>query len=306
MSAASQNRVTSVQHDVTPHPARVAAAAGLALFVGLAVLFTAFDESISRAVRAPDTGWAHVLELYGQLPGVLVGIVGAVVLLRTAVPARGARGWLGLLVVGLLLMLSSLQVALELGAHAAGQTDVRRALMIGVPVAAAAVLISRRVPLAWATSVRPAAVVALALPYLACVVTVWAIKIPWGRWTPRAITAAGDPTLFSPWYLPQGVNGHYSFISGHTSFAFVVIALVLLFARTRTAFAAGVALCLAWGVVGAAGRVVLGAHYPSDTLVAAVITLLWVVPLARLVGYRPPPRAGLPPQASRARLRQHE
>ena len=300
MRAAKTDPAASrAEDDVVSRVTQVATWAALAVFAGLAVLFAELDEPISQAVRTTDAGWAHVLELYGQLPGVLVGIVGAVVLLRLAVPPRGARGWFGLLLVGLLLLLSSLQVALELGAHAAGQTDVPRALSVGIPVALAALLVSRWVPVRWAASVRPAAVVALALPYVASVATVWAIKIPWGRWTPRDITAAGDPTLFSPWYLPQGSNGNYSFISGHTSFAFAVIALVLLFARTRRAFTAGLALALAWGVVGAVGRVVLGAHFPSDTLFAAAATVAWVVVLARMAGYRPPTGASLAPRASR-------
>lgn len=271
---------------VTRDVALVAAAALLGV---LAVVLTAADQTLSQAVRNPDAAWALLLEGYGQLPGVLVGLSGATILLRLLVPPADARGWLGLVVVLSLLVLSSLQVALELGAHAAGHTDVRRALGVGVPVAVAAVLVSRRVPRDWAASVRPAAIVALALPYAASVATVWALKIPWGRWTPREITAAGDPSLFSPWYLPQGANGHYSFISGHTSFAFVVVALVFVLARTRRAFTIGLLACLAWGVVGAAGRVVLGAHFPSDTLVSAALTMLWAVVLVRLAGYHVPP-----------------
>jgi membrane-associated phospholipid phosphatase len=139
--------------------------------------------------------------------------------------------------------------------------------------------------------------VALGLPYLASVITVWAIKIPWGRWTPRDITAVGDPGLFSPWYLPQGANGHYSFVSGHTSFACAVIAIVLIVATTRRALSVGLLACLAWVVIVATSRVVLGAHYPSDTVFAAVITFLWAFLLARAIGYRPPPGAGLPTQA---------
>jgi membrane-associated phospholipid phosphatase len=285
-------------HRPTHCPGRVASALGLVVVAVLAWSFGVFDEPISQALRSPDAGWAVALEMYGQLPGVIVGIVGATILLRLAVPTRGVRGWVGAVLVVLMLMLSSLQVALELGAHAGGETDVRRAIVVAVPVAIAAVLVSRWLSAGWAASVRPAALIALTLPYLASVATVWAIKIPWGRWTPRDITAAGDPALFSPWYLPQGANGHYSFVSGHTSFAVAVIALVLVVAQTRRAFAVGVLVCLTWGVVCAVSRVVLGAHFPSDTLFAAVATLAWVLLLARAVGYRLPQRGGPPPQAS--------
>lgn len=273
---------------------------GLALVVLLAWLFARYDEAISQAVRNPDAGWAVVLEMYGQLPGVLTGVVGAIVLLRSALPARSVRGWIAAVVITLILAVSSLQVAMELGAHAGGETNVRQAVAIAIPVAVAAGVVSRWLPSRWVTSGRAAAMVAVALPYLASVVTVWMIKIPWGRWTPRDVSAVGDPSLFSPWYLPQGANGHYSFVSGHTSFAFAVIALVLVAARTRRAFTVGVVGCLVWGLVVASSRVVLGAHFPSDTLFAAVITVVWAVLLARAAGYRPPARAGLPPQAPRS------
>lgn len=292
MAVADTHKVTAGDNDHRSERLQsrrhLAAGGAAALLVLLAMAVTAVDQTLSQAVRDPDAGWALLLQRYGQLPGVLVGLVGATILLRLLVPPRGIRAWLGLVTVSALLVLSSLQVALELGAHVAGHTDVRLALGVGIPVAVAAVLVSRCVPRAWAASVRPAAIVALTLPHLASVMTVWALKIPWGRWTPRDITAAGDPSLFSPWYLPQGASGNYSFISGHTSFAFVVVALVLVFARTRRAFTVGLLLCLAWGVVGAVGRVVLGAHFPSDTLVAAALTILWVVVLARLAGYHVP------------------
>ncbi|MGB9374287.1 MAG: hypothetical protein WCA82_09025, partial [Jiangellales bacterium] len=93
MRAAKTDPAASrAEDDVVSRVTQVATWAALAVFAGLAVLFAELDEPISQAVRTTDAGWAHVLELYGQLPGVLVGIVGAVVLLRLAVPPRGARG----------------------------------------------------------------------------------------------------------------------------------------------------------------------------------------------------------------------
>ena len=122
---------------------------------------------------------------------------------------------------------------------------------------------------------KNAAKVGLTLMFVAGFVTVWAIKIPWGRWTYRDILDAGNTALFTPWYLPQGNNGHHSFISGHTALSFVVIGFILFLKKGSNARNILLPVLLLWGIVGALSRVVIGAHFASDTLFGAGQTLLW-------------------------------
>lgn len=65
-----------------------------------------------------------------------------------------------------------------------------------------------------------------------------------------------------------------SFPSGHTAAAFVLFALVFLIPRTKPLLRAlaGAGFFL-WGIAVGAARVVYGAHYPSDVLFGALITL---------------------------------
>lgn len=65
-----------------------------------------------------------------------------------------------------------------------------------------------------------------------------------------------------------------SFPSGHTAAAFVLFALVFLIPRTRPLLRAlaGTGFFL-WGAAVGAARVVYGAHYPSDVLFGALVTL---------------------------------
>ena len=55
----------------------------IAVFALLAVIFAFTDWQISQALYNPESGWAHFLEGYGQLPGSLLGFISGSILLRT-------------------------------------------------------------------------------------------------------------------------------------------------------------------------------------------------------------------------------
>ena len=97
------------------------------------------------------------------------------------------------------------------------------------------------------------------------------VKVGWGRVRFREFTSLSD---FTPWYLPNGMNGHKSFPSGHTGAMSTCLALVYLskeFARYRyhERFLWFISLLLI--VVMALSRITLGAHFLSDTVVSFLI-----------------------------------
>lgn len=103
-------------------------------------------------------------------------------------------------------------------------------------------------------------------------VVISVIKMFWGRVRPREMESIAD---FSPWYLPQGINGNRSFPSGHTSNA-TVLAVITMFAPITQKKWKKVILYLisaAWIIFMAITRVVCGAHFASDTLFAVAISL---------------------------------
>lgn len=100
------------------------------------------------------------------------------------------------------------------------------------------------------------------------------LKVIWNRARFDEMLAAGSFDGFTPWYLPFG-NGGSSFPSGHTAAACGVLLVLLAMdvfpslAKHRTAV--GV-LCTLYIVLMAVCRVMIGRHFLSDTVAAALMT----------------------------------
>jgi len=246
------------------------------VFIILAVVFAFTDLPIMEKFTDPDSGWGYFMQAYGQLPGMMVGFFGASILLRLTKLEKTFKS------IGAVVGLSILTVFMALGfwMDALGQqidVEVNYLLALGLAILSLVIVQVwfRRIPYETMQNYKSFGQIALLLFFLAGFITVWGIKIPWGRWTYRDMLEVGDLSLFTPWYLPQGNNGHHSFISGHTAIAFCVLPVVLLFKKNKKHRTIAWVLALVWGVVGAISRVAIGAHFPSDVLFAGGLTLLW-------------------------------
>jgi membrane-associated phospholipid phosphatase len=247
------------------------------VFAVLAVVFALTDWQISQAVYNPEAGWAKFLEAYGQMPGAFVGLLCGSILLRTYKVEKNIKSLAG--VIGLFLLTAFAAFGLFADAFGAQikTADVNLPLILVSAIAALIILqfILHRFSFDAVSQYKNAAKVGLAVMFIAGIMTVWVIKIPWGRWTYRDILEAGNPALFSPWYLPQGNNGHHSFPSGHTAFAFCALPLILFLKKSHRAYNLLLIALLLWGVLVGVSRVVIGAHFASDVLFGAGETLLW-------------------------------
>jgi len=245
----------------------------VAVFLLLAVIFAFTDWQISQALYNPESGWAHFLEGYGQIPGSLLGFISGSILLRTYRTEKNAKSILGIIGLTLLTAFAGLSLFGDLFGAQTG-ADLSIVLILGSAIVTLILMqvLLRCFPVETIAQYKNAAKVGLALIGF---ITVWAVKIPWGRWTYRDILESGNPALFTPWYLPQGYNGHYSFISGHTSLMFMVIGYILFLKKGSKARNIVLAALLLWGFTGAISRIVMGAHFASDTLFGAGQTLLW-------------------------------
>jgi membrane-associated phospholipid phosphatase len=112
-----------------------------------------------------------------------------------------------------------------------------------------------------------------------------ALKHLWGR--ARFADLAPDGPAFAPLWVPELLGGGLSFPSGHVATAFVLAPAVVLLARagrSRAALILG-AMVVAFGLTVAAGRIVFGAHYATDSVFS--MGLAWLVaPLSIALGDR--------------------
>ena len=255
----------------------------IAVWAALAVVFVFTDWQISQALYNPEAGWAHFMEAYGQVPGSLLGVLSAGILLRTYNLQKNIKSVVGGIGLGILAVFSSFGMSADL---LGAQVDPENLNPIALLVLTLAVVIFvqfvlRRFSYETVSEYKTAAKIGLTLMLVGGIVTVWLFKIPWGRWTYRDILEAGNTALFTPWYLPQGNNGHHSFFSGHTALSFTVIGYLLFLKRDHTARNILLGIFILWGIVGGLSRIVVSAHFASDVLFGTGETLLWFLLLAK-------------------------
>ena len=254
----------------------------VAVWAVLAVIFAFIDWKISQSLYNPEAGWAHFMEAYGQVPGSFLGVLSASILLRTYKVEKKFKSIAGVIGLGLLTVFTAFGMSADLLGAQIDPDNINTTALLILPLAIVIIgqIILQRFSYEAVSQYKTAAKAGLLLMFLGGFITVWAFKIPWGRWTYRDILEAANPALFTPWYLPQGNNGHHSFFSGHTALSFVVMGYLYYMKKEYKARNIFVAAFLLWGIIGGMSRVVIGAHFASDVLFGAGETLLWFLILA--------------------------
>jgi membrane-associated phospholipid phosphatase len=265
----------------------------VAIFAVLAVTFSFTDWQISQALYNPEAAWAHFMEAYGQLPGSFLGLLSGSILIRTYVVEKKFKSIAGVIGLYLLTILAAFGFSADLlGAQVNPDgLNVPALLILTIALPVIGQVVLRRFSLEAVSQYKSAAKAGLALMILGGIVTVWFFKIPWGRWTYRDILEAGNNALFTPWYLPQGNNGHHSFFSGHTALSFTVLGYLLFLKKETNGRNILLAVLVFWGVLGGMSRIVAGAHFASDVLFGAGETLLWYWVLSAFFAQGSLPRA---------------
>lgn len=283
---------------VDPLPAkRVLLTAAAVLLVMLAVGSFA-DYPISLALYHPDHPLAKLLAGFGEYPAAL-GLSSAGAMLLSARNREKRLSGILQIIAGCWFILSGAAMAAVLPT---GYLDIPIWLAALIGVGSTGLTVWGILSLCWGIDrkvvLRMAA--AFLLVIFADILVVNLIKIPWGRARMRLV--ASDPrAYFMPWWQPgtelrdtlvaAGVAAEEfkSFPSGHSANSSSLLLLSLLpvfhpqWDRRKTAlFCVG----FGWALAVAVSRIVMGAHYLTDTAVglavglgafAAVSTLLFPV-----------------------------
>lgn len=269
---------------------------GTGAFLSIMMVIGSFwDYPISQAIYDPSNPFGLFFAAFGEYPAALGFAAGGAMLLS----ARNREKRL----VGVLQIIGGCWFVLSGAAMAAmlpkGYLDIPAVLSGGIGLICTALTVwgvarlcrgaDRR------TVIRVAAVFLLVI--FADILVVNLIKIPWGRARMRLV-AADDRAYFMPWWQPgkalrdtlvaAGVAAEEfkSFPSGHTANASSLMLLCLLpqlsaklAGRQTTLFLIG----LVWTGLVAASRIVMGAHYLTDTIAGFAVGLMMLTGLCRIL-----------------------
>ena len=243
------------------------------------VLASFYDLDISLAIANPDSVFGRILEVAGEppailftsfnfalisaylfkkshrcIPAVLLEIVTVGTSVFTFIKIKGYLADYGIIGDSVIHMLAASVIAITVSI-----------LFVTVTLKMSEESLTRY----FDTTLR------CALVGVATFVIIWLFKLTWGR--VRFRQGGSSPELFTPWYLPQGFNGYFSFPSGHTANATVIISSTFYFKfmsdKAKRCKPFIVALLAVWLAAVAFSRVVVGAHFLSDVLFGAAITL---------------------------------
>lgn len=281
--------------EANPLPGKRALLGAGAFLLALMVIGSLWDFQISRAVYNPGSPFGLFFAAFGEYPAALVFAAGGTMLLS----ARNREKRL----VGVLQSIGGCWFVLSGAAMAAmlpkGYLDISTALSGGIGIFCTGLTV-------WAvarlcrgadrrTVLRVAAVFLLVI--FGDILVINLIKIPWGRARMRLV-AVDDRAYFMPWWQPgkalrdtlvaAGVAAEEfkSFPSGHTANASSLMLLCLLPQLSGKPAGKQTPLFLVgfvWTGLVAASRVVMGAHYLTDTVVGFAVGLMLLAGLCRVM-----------------------
>lgn len=261
------------------------------IWVVLMVIFTFNDLNVSKALYNEEHsrfGW--FFEVFGEHPAFLVLFAAGSILFSTVRNERLLKKVLVRLVSGLFILLSGFSIvfiALLRGYELAGGTVMIICLAIAVLIGALSQWLLMRVPVETLRLYNRAAWAGIVIVFAELMV-VNVLKIFWGRMRFRDMVGS-DYSQFTSWFLPQGVqeNGvssevYKSFPSGHSANGWTIMLgmLFMPFASKWRNIMLGIAVV--WGLCTSFSRVIMGAHFATDVLFGAFITIVCMLLICKL------------------------
>ncbi|MBQ8552065.1 MAG: phosphatase PAP2 family protein [Clostridia bacterium] len=262
------------------HPLPIILAALWLVALGFA---TFFDLDISLAVADVSSIYGRALEIAGEPPAILFTSFNFALMMAHFLkkPVRTARDYILAALTLVAAVGTSVFTVNKSADYLIDYGTLKESMGVSLTVYALSAIIAAfvitlvmrmkrdTVERYFKTACRCAAVA------VATFVIIWALKLVWGRVRFRQLD--GDLTRFTAWYLPQGFTGFFSFPSGHTANATVILSVTYylnyLPEKYRKFKPVIMALLGIWIVLVAFSRVRVGAHYLSDVLFGMAITL---------------------------------
>lgn len=256
--------------------------AGILFWLTALLFATLYDLDITIAIASENSLYGRIFEVLGEIPAVLFTSFNFALMAVYFVKCTDFRGKNKILAVLTFIgcagtaIFSTVKTAKYIFGSPLHLLFVIYAAAIGLAISFGFVLLSIFIGedslkkyFRTATSCAIAAILTF--------VIIWAFKLTWGRVRPRQLELGGGYFAYTPWYLPRGFTGHFSFPSGHTANATVIFSVVYYFrflgGKVKKLIPLFYAVLAVWLALVAFSRVVVGAHFLSDVLFGCAITL---------------------------------
>jgi len=244
----------------------------------LAGYFAFSDLQISNSIVNQNAGWAVLLERYGELPGLVIIILGIFLFSQKL----NYNSKLKLIFVRVFLVLGETvtltYVILVVLQNVAGNQSFFFSFDKFIVALSLVVSILLVFPLKiWKVQVSDLthgfSKIVVGMAFIGYLICIQLVKIFWGRIRFRDLDSL--QSNFTSWYYPNGITGHESFPSGHAAMAWMLLPLILLLPKkNKIAKIFTVGIIIAWGIAVPLSRVVIGAHYSSDALFGSFIVII--------------------------------
>jgi membrane-associated phospholipid phosphatase len=240
------------------------------LWIVLAIVFGIYDLQISIAFVDENSIWGNFGADYGEVPGYGLIAIALATYLGGFIPnikKQKILGYIGI-IVGILYLI--------LGLLDDDKTDTAMGATLILSLLLYVIFTWNK---DWKDYRNLSAVISI-LSVLNPLLLVQLIKLFWGRVRFRDLSSGFIE--FTPWFIPNGITGNFSFPSGHTAMGMMFLPLLIIVKDRKFGDPVRILitiLVIGWGIFVALSRVVVGAHYTSDILFssgfAAVITILF-------------------------------
>jgi len=262
----------------------------LMVWVVLMTIFTFNDLNLSKALfNEHESRFGWFFEVYGEHPAFLVLFAAGNILFSTVRNERLMKKVVFRLVSTLFILLSGfgiLTITLSRGYELDGNRVMLISLAITIVIATLVQWLLKRVSVQTLSQYNRAAWAAIVIVF-AEILLVNVLKIFWGRM--RFRNMEGDYSLFTSWFLPQGIqeNGvtteaYKSFPSGHSANGWTMMLWMMFmpFANKWRNFM--LACAVAWGICTSTSRIIMGDHFATDVLFGAFITITCMLIFCKL------------------------
>ncbi|WP_337872429.1 phosphatase PAP2 family protein [Ignavibacterium sp.] len=246
------------------------------IWLVLAFLFESSDLFLSNLLFNPLSGWAKFLEHYGEIPGLIVSLIGVYIYFTSNKLSSNAKK----IAAYFFLMLASTAGVIYLNfliTHYAlnvQYTTTKEIILLtaGSAVINLAAMIYIKSKIKFSNKQYFFSRIVVKMLIFGYLLTNLPLKLLWGRIRFRDFN--GDFSNFSAWYIPNGFNGNDSFPSGHAAMGWILISLFVLLAEKsifqRTAIKT---IIITYALILSFSRIVAGAHFASDVLFGSMFVI---------------------------------